>query len=923
MGTNRDYYADLELPPSADVQDIKKQFRKLALKYHPDRNPGKEQECNVKFQIIQHAQEVLTDPEQKAKYDATRSQSRYTGGGSGVRGNPWSNVSSQYPPPPRRNASSRPTPSPRPTPSGAQRWQTRFAPGMPPTAKQSTASDSETKKNAARAFENMRKGPAPAPAREHRPPPPPPPPRTESARQRAEASFGARKSGFHPRSAAPGDEPPVTNHNYTSRPSSERYAQYTQDAGQSSSTPMPDPLGQFRDPDSFADPRQSTPYQTHGGEKTDPFDGTPISRARSSDKFSRQDGTSSSSDDGPSARQRSASVPQGKEKEPMTDPNTPEKGQRRKPVPEPWENRPKATPKSRVGSKRANNPNANRNPSSDSPIPEATEPATNESSTNFPNNTTGGPSMYASPPCSQHKQSSPSLSACKTCGTYHIYELRSIWAACQSYDATRKYATHGGSPLNPTPSGGKGSRSQLTPFELQQHRFLARLIDNGRAATKENAHETSTSDNLVSPGCADKPFSNSFNFDVNDDTFVRSSPARSSTDDINTSFVDEDTAAWQFNAGAEEDGLPHSRSQTGSQTGRRSPSKRPAMHRTDSPNVPSEAEESAAGFNPEGWSDKFGPQTFFPQPSQTKPPSPTRSSRASSKKPKPKHMKTAGGNATVIDDSSSEDEVLEWRGRKAQGDISPSDLVQPEPVAAESPQAMDIDSSPAASAAPSPQPLNGARKIHVEPSRPEWRPGHVEDVNGDTKLASAGTKEPHPNTVGSEDSEEFRANFSDFKNVAPFTQESSGLKSFTDLKDTLPFESKPSAQLPVKLPKPPPLVFPNAPSAPRLPPIVAVGKQKPNKASWDGYVKEFESYLQRWDAFNAQVVDHFATRKANIARIREDKGYTFLESRSDTDVQEYYNWVQQDMDVRKRWCAACEEHEQRIREFMVFKQKMK
>lgn len=46
-----------------------------ALKYHPDRNPGRELEFNSKFQAIQCANEVLTDTAQRAKYDADRIRS--------------------------------------------------------------------------------------------------------------------------------------------------------------------------------------------------------------------------------------------------------------------------------------------------------------------------------------------------------------------------------------------------------------------------------------------------------------------------------------------------------------------------------------------------------------------------------------------------------------------------------------------------------------------------------------------------------------------------------------------------------------------------------------------------------------------------------------------------------------------------------
>lgn len=74
---------------------------------------------------------------------------------------------------------------------------------------------------------------------------------------------------------------------------------------------MPDPLSQFRDRDAYADARQSTPYTSHGGEKTNPFDGVPLGRAKSSrESYHREE--PSNSDDGTagSHKNRSSSVPE-------------------------------------------------------------------------------------------------------------------------------------------------------------------------------------------------------------------------------------------------------------------------------------------------------------------------------------------------------------------------------------------------------------------------------------------------------------------------------------------------------------------------------------------------------------------------------------------------------------------------------------
>jgi molecular chaperone DnaJ len=65
---NTDYYELLGVERSADAETIKKSYRKLALQYHPDRNPG-DKAAEEKFKEIGHAYDVLSDPEKRAAYD--------------------------------------------------------------------------------------------------------------------------------------------------------------------------------------------------------------------------------------------------------------------------------------------------------------------------------------------------------------------------------------------------------------------------------------------------------------------------------------------------------------------------------------------------------------------------------------------------------------------------------------------------------------------------------------------------------------------------------------------------------------------------------------------------------------------------------------------------------------------------------------
>ena len=69
MADKRDYYEILGVPKTADDAEIKKAYRALAKKYHPDMNPENPEEAEKKFKEASEAYAVLSDAEKRKKYD--------------------------------------------------------------------------------------------------------------------------------------------------------------------------------------------------------------------------------------------------------------------------------------------------------------------------------------------------------------------------------------------------------------------------------------------------------------------------------------------------------------------------------------------------------------------------------------------------------------------------------------------------------------------------------------------------------------------------------------------------------------------------------------------------------------------------------------------------------------------------------------
>jgi curved DNA-binding protein len=86
----KDYYKTLGINKNATTEEIKKAFRQMAKKYHPDKNPGNKA-SEEKFKEVTEANEVLSDPEKRKKYDMLGANWKQYQSSGGANTNDWSN----------------------------------------------------------------------------------------------------------------------------------------------------------------------------------------------------------------------------------------------------------------------------------------------------------------------------------------------------------------------------------------------------------------------------------------------------------------------------------------------------------------------------------------------------------------------------------------------------------------------------------------------------------------------------------------------------------------------------------------------------------------------------------------------------------------------------------------------------------------
>lgn len=96
MSSKFDYYKVLGLQPSCTQQEIKSAYRKLAMKWHPDKNPNNKKEAEEKFKQIAEAYETLSKPDKRKTYDDIRESKSNFNTNQGYNYDPYNQGYDQY-----------------------------------------------------------------------------------------------------------------------------------------------------------------------------------------------------------------------------------------------------------------------------------------------------------------------------------------------------------------------------------------------------------------------------------------------------------------------------------------------------------------------------------------------------------------------------------------------------------------------------------------------------------------------------------------------------------------------------------------------------------------------------------------------------------------------------------------------------------
>ena len=897
-----------------------------------------------------------------------------------MRGNPWANAGSQWAPPPKPPGANR-----RPPPSAGA---ARYGKFETPRASAHPTEGAEARKKTYEAWESMRghdtrsqanrESYKPTPPRrdytntsgrdesnsyKHPPPPKPKPGYDEyranyspnaSPHRRAQSTGASHRKGFTP--ATPGGDEPAapkgayfTQHKSQYAPEPPPRAPATSSHNVQPDAPrqnvQPDPLRQFREqvnPTGY-DSRQRTPYQTHGGEKLNPFDNANLNRSKShrerpektsesprmprtgSDpnlsqphrarsfadhppnpsaaSFAEEGRQSSSSDDGPKIKNPNSRkfaqprrVPTGSSKDRMRMPDA--AAHSRKPSLSQFQNW------------------YRDNPTAEAPLNEfpSDEPATSSGQPNTRPTATEESNMYGAP--QSHSSSPRPATASNRSGKYSVSEVFDFTTIDDDFSPWNKrhFVRNKAASSIVTPPSGVAADG-LNLFEAHQHRLVDELISKRQASGSKLKYsceiDQSRSDDLLNDYglCAQGPapmgspskrqkfhlppstpyahhhtqyfpvytgqqksnandinHPSSFSFKVDDNTFATTNSrpngvASPSTENINTKFTPEE---WEGKFEAGQDYFRPEQKAAGVPPRGRTQSASRSRGRSPIKIRP---------IDPKGMQPQVPEDTPIESPGGTKftPEQWAQTFKTQTFMPPPpampaRHASSRKGRGPSIRQTMG--------GNAAVVDDSDnsSDEVpffigrrnqQPPVVDSPALDPMEVDSTPPSEPAAAQPP-----KTPTSNTVPVGMPSP-------SKRAAGPSQSPVDAAL--------KVDFDDLK--------------VQDLISTI--------NLPV------------APTPPTPPVNFTPQSTRPKKEAYDVYLNDFKTYMHDWDLFTNQFAFHILTRKKwndNVASMRweDEKG-----------LAEYRKGLKEDQFVLKHWAMMLEKHEGVLKDYTVWKERMK
>ncbi|KAB8349417.1 hypothetical protein FH972_023444 [Carpinus fangiana] len=889
----QDYYAALDVAHDAGDDEIRKSYRKLALKLHPDRHPGKEAEFQPRFQQIQAAHECLTDPDQRRKYDLSRkrpftSSTSARPGPSGQRGNPYK-ASSAYPPPPTPpGARPRKKDGPAPPPRGGAERYTSFPNPPPRRAPDAAKSDAKSRANVFNAWQNMNNAQKTTQAQ-----------RTQGYRGVPPAWDGPR---VDPEAAGRSAYDTVNGQQQQQqRPSSSRTnssshvpprPRYHQDpptpSGDDSSTSRTRdrPFGRTNPPRMSADfpprvpprpaPTAKRPEGASGGTPRDDAPFTEGSRERT--PYSSGPAGQTSFFGSADSIRRTASVRDATKLDPTG----------------------AARVDSRTGRHRSMSPTSRAGDSRDASRdgPRSTRPSNSRRSSGRP---------------------------------FHSYSSSSDASSEDDMTPPRRASyTPAGQP-NPA------NRPKATPATSWQKRRENPPALNKARSFDGPSHVPSGQDDpdAQSP----RPKSSIFNLRVDSDGPANATSAGATHrrfQEPNTQFSPTDGRPPVFSPPPPNTGSPrHAESlDFSAYQSRRShghdhaSSAAPGHVASDGDQSP----DARRDFRAEGWQQAFESDGNWASrwahaPSGSTSTSPTRNQSNIGRRARhglsrnPSRVPPSAGATTT---ESVQQNLEEGNAPPMSAAIDADDAMDIDntpPPTSRRPSVIpdsgsEVSSSAAASAAP--------RHVFVEPARPEWR---TSTMNGSRRPSASAQDQgidpstlPPPPPGGPPLSAPARSgpniSLDSFRHVLPGPSNGAGIRNMADLHSTLPFESRAASSQPLRSPE-----LKAAEAMPK-PPLAPLVPSTLTKAHWETYLAQMTDYMTKWNSFNARMVAHFQDQAVALADFSlphagaEGGGAGvvdgWLGAVGETGLKKgwdsYVRQLRMDEQWRIAWSVACERH---------------